>query len=432
MAGILADRSSEEAMTVCRNNDIALFDLVVVNVQAGEGQNSAIGIQGQLQVGPLSLIRLAATNYEQVKVVSAPCQYVEVLKSFDATEEEQIMLHRRLVREAWNLAANFDMEIASHFEETDSRGLPGVLRSEHRLVSNLRYGENPHQEAALYAHHSLPGPCVAGARVGFNLALEFAAPGAVIVKHAMPVSAAIGLSIAESIQKAFDAAWASRIGAAVACNGVIDADAARALLKPGRKIDLVIASDFSPEAIEVLHAGAKEDGALRLLKAGNTHQPAGTGKHRRIGLHHVSGGVLAQSIDDGVYGSGGFHVVTKREATDQEMIDLEFACLVAKHARSHAAVLAKNGATAAVATVQTSRVEAAHIALERAGSRAQGAVMASDSTLSLAELALLIEGGVRAFIQTGAPEAEDAALIAACNERDVAMIITKMRHYRHV
>jgi phosphoribosylaminoimidazolecarboxamide formyltransferase/IMP cyclohydrolase len=213
---------------------------------------------------------------------------------------------------------------------------------------------------------------------------------------------------------------------------VVDGEAARAIAQPGRIIDSIIALDFTAEALDLLRNMESDGAKTRIMKAGDMTSPPGTGRRRRVAIHHVSGGVLAQMVDTGVYGPGGFHVVSERTPTDAEMVDLEFACLVAKHARSHATVLARGGATVSVATVQTNRAEASHIALERAGNRAEGAVMASDSRVNLAEVAMLVEGGIRAIIHTGGTTEEDAPLIEACKQRDVAMIVTRMRHFSHV
>ncbi|MFW5856579.1 MAG: bifunctional phosphoribosylaminoimidazolecarboxamide formyltransferase/IMP cyclohydrolase [Planctomycetota bacterium] len=447
-AGVLVNRDDAEAVAACAEHSIPLFELVVVNCPGHETVDGDYAGGPDAEVPPLALVRAAASNHRHCLVVTKPEDYPGVLAQLSRPDGPDIVFRRRLAREAWSIAIHHDIIAAHAFEDDQSEPLPPVLRGEYRRLQLLRYGENPHQTAALYASANLTEPSVAGARllagaplsynnivdadVGLNLALEFAAPGAVIVKHAMPASAAIGMSVGQAVEKAFGAEWAARIGAAVACNGVVDAEAARGIAEPGRSIDLVIGSDFTADAIEILRNTPEVSGEMRLLKAGDMSRPAGTGRRRRVAMHHVSGGILAQTIDDGVYGPGGFHVATERVPTDDELIDLEFACLVAKHTRSHSSVLAHRGATIAVASVQTNRAEASHIALERAGGRAAGTVMASDSNVNLAEVAMLIEAGIRAIIHTGGSPEEDAPLVEACNTKDVAMIVTRMRHFNHV
>ncbi|MFH0910550.1 MAG: bifunctional phosphoribosylaminoimidazolecarboxamide formyltransferase/IMP cyclohydrolase [Planctomycetota bacterium] len=447
LAGIQVDRTSPQALAECAAHGVIVFDIVAINFAGYETSRGRLVSGKGVQVAPLSIIRAAAGNYQQVLVVIHPRRYSEVLEAVRSPEGPSPAFRKNLAKEAWNLIVHYDIMVASAFEEEEETNLPFTLRREYRRGLKLRYGENPHQEAALYAKPHILWPCVANARIlrgrapsynnildadkGLTLALEFAASGAVIIKHALPVSAAIGAGIAEAVQKAFAAEYASRVGAAVACNGAVDADAAHAIAQPGRSIDLVIATDFTPEAVEIFET-TKNLGEVRLLKAGTVQHPAGTGLRRYVTLHHVEGGVLAQTVDTGVYGPGGFHVVSDREPTDRELIDLEFACLVAKHTRSHSTVLSHGGATVAVASIHTSRVESVRVALDRAGYRAEGAVMASDSNLFLAEIAPLADAGIRAVIQTGGDTEEDRLVLETCNQRGIAMIVTRMRHFSHL
>jgi len=447
LAGIQADRTNAEDVAECRANGVPLFDVVAVNYAGYQTLGGRLTEHNAVMVAPMALIRAAAGNYKQVLVVAHPRDYPKALEALAAPEGPSVQVRRTLAREAWNAAMHYDMLVAASLETEEATPLPTVLRREYRRVTRLKYGENPHQQAALYAKPYVPGPCVCCARqlrgeaLSYNnvvdadkamgVVLEFAAPGAVIIKHALPVSAAVGDHVDDAVRKAFHAEYASRVGAAVGCNGPVDEQAAKAIVSPGRSIDLVIAADFTDEAVKILETAQEVTGARRLLKVGDVGRPAGTGLHARVALHHVTGGVLAQTIDSGVYGPGGFHVVSQRQPADLELIDLEFAYLMAKHTRSNSTVLAKDGATVAVATAQTSRVEAAYIALHRAGERAQGAVMASDSTLQLPEVSLLADAGVRAIIQTGGATDEDLKVLEACNRRGLAMIVTRMRHFSH-
>jgi phosphoribosylaminoimidazolecarboxamide formyltransferase/IMP cyclohydrolase len=449
LAGIQFDRAKPEDLKECEKYNIPVIDIVATNFAGYETIAGDLSSTASVQVAPITIIKAAAINYKSVTVVTEPLYYPEILNKTGKGKCPSVEFRKKLAAEAWQQVMHYDLVVTRAIENASEDLLPDMLRGEYRCVNRLKYGENPHQEAALYATPVLAGPTVAGARQvfgnplsynnvidadnGLALALEFAAPGAVIIKHAMPVSAAIGVNCAEAMKKAFAAEWASHMGAAVASNNVIDAAAASVIINPNHSIDLVIASDFTPEAIEIFREAEKINKELRLLKVGDPKHPAGTYRKRKVALHHVSGGVLAQLVDDGVYGSGGFHVATKRIPSDFEMIDLEFACLVAKHARTHATVLAKDGATVAVATVQTARIEAAQIALNRAGGSVRGCVMASDGKVRLAEVALFAEAGVKAIIHTGCDNPdEEKILIQACDQHGIAMVVTRMRHFCHI
>jgi phosphoribosylaminoimidazolecarboxamide formyltransferase / IMP cyclohydrolase len=448
LAGLQVDHDDPSALEECRANGVPVFELVATNFAGFETMRGELTGEARVQVAPVALVRAAAVNFKNVLVLTQPRDYPRALEELERPGGPELGFRRDLALEAWNCALHYDMVACKRFEAHEDELMPSTMRGEYRKVQNLRYGENPQQTAALYAQPNRPGPSVAGLRQvagrpmsynnvidadhGLALSIEFAAPGAVIIKHAMPVSAAIGGSIADAVGKAFAAEWAARVGAAVACNGVVDAPAARAIVQPGRSIDLVIAADFTPEAAEIFRTSAGEGPAVRLLKAGELHHPAGIRLPSRVALHHVMGGLLAQTVDTSVYGPGGFHVASKRIPTDQEMIDLEFACLVAKHTRSHATVLAHDGATVSVASVATDRLEATEVALQRCGRRARGAALASDSRLRPEDLPLIAEAGVGSIIHSGADPEEDAELAAACDRHDIAMIVTRMRHFSHV
>ncbi len=447
MAGIQVNRDDKKAVDECQKNDMPIFEAVIMNFTDFETIDGKLREDAPLHIAPMALLKNAAVNYKHVLVVTQPKDYPAIL-NYANTGKINIETRQQLAQDAWSCAFRYERLLALELNKDLGTILPPVLRGEYKISQRLKYGENPHQQAAIYTKTGRPGPSVASARqllgkemsynnvidadAGLSLVMEFAAPGAVVIKHAMPISAAISTDIASAVDKAFDAEWASRIGAAVACNGVVDKKVVDAIIKPGRSIDLIIASNFTEEAIKMLREETTTKKEIILLSAGKMKYPAGTNKSKRISLHHVTGGVLAQTIDDGVYGTGGFHVITERTPTDQEMIDLEFACLIAKHTRSHSSVLAKNGATLAVATVQTGRMEAANIAITRAGHKINGAVVAADGVIRIAELALLIESGVTAIIHTGGSAEEDNLILQACNARNVAMIVTRMRHFSHI
>ena len=446
--GILMDHGNPAALAEAEAHGIPVFDIVAINVPTLRRDSPEEIIVGRTDVGGLAVMRAAASNHQQVLVITEPLDYPRVLAALRSPEGPSLTLRRELAHAAWNIVANYDTRVAVCYDDAAGESFPTVLRGEFHRVSTLKYGENPQQQAALYAAQDMECPCIAGARqihggpMSYNnmldadsaleLVLEFAAPGAVVVKHAVPVCAAIAANHAHALQKTFAAETSSRVGAVIAVNGPVDEACAGALIAPDRTIDVLVATDFTDAALRMLTAPGAVGGECRLIKTGGKTSPAGTGQRLRpLALRHVGGGILAQTIDTGLYGPGGFRVISTREPSDQELVDLELALLVAKHTRSHACVLAKEGCTLAVSSVQTSRAESAHIAIGHAGASARGCVMASDGVLLPAELGLLGAAGITAVIHSGVEGETESALAEIARKFDMAMLITRMRHFSH-
>ncbi len=386
------------------------------------------------------MLRAAAKNFRSVVVVPSPEFYKEVLAELEAEGEVSLETRRRLALAAFRRTTRYDATIAAWLEESADAGgpedradLPEVLAVRYEKVLPLRYGENPHQRAAYYAEegaeHLLSGVTkLQGKDLSFNNLGDIDAarallaelgdlPSAVIVKHASPCGVAIAGSLPEAYEMAFDCDPVSAFGGIVALNEPVDADLARTIT--GVFTEVLISPGFAPGALEAFAAKPN----TILLEAGPLALP-------RFSAKYVTGGLLLQETDV-TEDDSGYRVVTQKEPTPQQSADLNFAWRVAKRARSNAIVLAREGATVGIGGGQTSRVDAAELAVKKAGDRTEGAVAASDAFFPFADgVEALAEAGIAAVIQPGGSR-RDEEVIEAANERGVAMVFTGRRHFLH-
>jgi phosphoribosylaminoimidazolecarboxamide formyltransferase/IMP cyclohydrolase len=455
--GLLALRDHPGHARAMEAHGIGGIDLLAINLYPFEatvarGASFADAIEN-IDIGGPAMIRAAAKNHGWVTVVVDPADYPHVLAEMEAGGgATSLEARRKLAAKAFARTAVYDAAIAGWFaselgEETPAwYALPGHLRQ------TLRYGENPHQRAAFYASPSLgaPRPGVATARqvqgkelsynnlndtdAAYELVAEFdpvAAPAVAIIKHANPCGVATGATLAEAYRKALLCDPVSAFGGIIALNQPLDAEAARAMAEIFTEV--IIAPDASEEAQAIL---AKKKN-LRLLLAGSLPDPKAPG----VTLRTVAGGFLLQSRDNGGEGDWTFRTVTKRAPTEQELADLRFAFHVCKHVKSNTIVFAKDGATTGIGAGQMSRVDAARIAAwkgEEAARAAslparltEGSVAASDAFFPFADgLIALADAGATAVIQPGG-SMRDEEVIAAADERGLAMVFTGMRHFRH-
>ncbi len=452
--GLLARRDSDDHLDALADYGIAPIDLLVSNLYPFEetvrrSADAAAAIEN-IDIGGVAMIRAAAKNHEFVTVVTDPGDYaclMAELAEYDGCTTPG--LRARLAAAAFGRTAAYDAAIAQWFSGNLGDPFPRHYAMAGQLAQTLRYGENPHQSAALYVSEP-PRPGAATARqiqgkelsynnlndtdAAYELVAEFdaAQPATVIVKHANPCGAACGATLVESYFKALAADPVSAFGGIIAVNRPLDGATAKAIAE--LFCEVVIAPAVSDEAAEIL-AGKKN---LRVLEAGTLPDPAATGHTVRA----LSGGFLVQDRDHGRATPQDFKVVTDRAPTDAEMADLDFAWRVAKHVKSNAIVYAKNRAIVGVGAGQMSRVDSARIAAakademgaregEPAGSRTQGSVVASDAFFPFADgLEAAIAAGATAVIQPGGSVRDDE-VIAAANRAGVAMVFTGMRHFRH-
>ncbi len=449
--GLLArpgDKGHQKAMA---EQGIEPIDLLVVNLYpfektavAGAGFDDCIE---NIDIGGPALIRAAAKNHESVTVVVDPADYARLMDEMKSGKGATTPGFRReLAARAYGRTGAYDAAISGWFARELDDLLPPRFVIGGKLKKILRYGENPHQQAAFYTDGGdRPGVATAeqiqGKELSFNnlgdadaafeLAAEFTGgPACAIIKHANPSGVAEADSLAEAYAKALACDTESAFGGIVAVNRTLDAATAEEIAK--LFCEVVIAPDADDGALKAL--ARKKD--LRVLIAGGMPDPAAAG----MTVRSLSGGYLLQGRDDRVT-EAKLKVVTKRQPTDQEMSDLEFAFKVSKHVKSNAIVYAKGRATVGIGAGQMSRVNSVRIAAWKAEdaarvagdkeSWAKGSVVASDAFFPFADgLLAAADAGATAVIQPGGSK-RDRDVIAAADDRDLAMVFTGIRHFRH-
>ncbi len=455
-AGLLAKRDKPEHMQTLADHALPEIDLVVCNLYPFEqtvakpGVTEAEAIEN-IDIGGPCMVRAAAKNFASVAIVTDHDDYARVLS---ALEELGGQLSRdirlELAAKAFELVAHYDNAIRSYFEGIEPAGvgdtlagdtLPFVCTVQMTRIQSLRYGENPHQQAAFY-REPIPKPgCVATAQQlhgkelsynnildldsALNLAREFAGPACVVVKHNNPCGAAMAAKLADAFSAAWDGDPQSAFGGIVAFNRPVDADTTAALMDPKAKrfIECVIAPDYEPHALDALKKW-KEN--VRLLKTGDL-----TGGPQGLDYRRVDGGLLVQTRDVGADKPDAWKVATKRQPTEAEAAALHFAWFVCKHVKSNAIVLAKDTHVVGVGAGQMSRVVSVELAVKKAGERSKGSVLASDAFFPFPDnVHAAAAAGVTAIIQPGG-SVKDKDSIAACDEHGIAMLFTGVRHFRH-
>jgi phosphoribosylaminoimidazolecarboxamide formyltransferase/IMP cyclohydrolase len=449
--GILAVRDDAAHAASMRAHGIPPIDMVVVNlypfeatVAKGAGFDACIE---NIDIGGPAMVRSAAKNHAYVAVVTDPADYAAVMAEMDTRGGATTLdLRRRLAAVAFARTATYDAAIGSWFAGALGETFPQRLAFGASRRQLLRYGENPHQEAAFYVGGaSRPGVATAlqlqGKELSFNnlndtdaafeCVAEFDAPAVAIIKHANPCGVATAADIRAAYLKALACDPVSAFGGIVAVNRPLDGVTAQEIVKLFTEV--VIA----PAADDAARAGFAAKKNLRLLVTGAMPDPAASG----VTLRSVAGGYLVQTRDSGRVSADELKVVTKRAPSPAELADLIFAFRVAKHVKSNAIVYAKDGATVGIGAGQMSRVDSSRIAAwksreaaEAAGetaSRAQGSVVASDAFFPFADgLMAAAEAGATAVIQPGGSMRDDE-VIAAADEAGLAMVFTGLRHFRH-
>ncbi len=450
--GILARRDDAGHCAAMETHGIAGIDLVVVNlypfeeaVRDGAALDACIET---IDIGGPAMIRAAAKNHEDVTVLVQPSDYAAVMKEMEALGgATSLELRRRLAATAFARTASYDAAIARRLTAEAENGSPPprfVFGGSRSRV--LRYGENPHQSAALYVDPTAP-PGVAqavliqGKEPSYNnladadaahgLVREFHPPAIAIIKHGNPCGVGLGGTLAKAYEKARACDPVSAFGGVVAVNRPLDGATARAIA--GLFTEVVIA----PEADEEARAALSAKADLRLLLTGATVDDSG----ERLMVRTLDDGFLVQTTDTARVTAQSLKTVTKRAPTDQERTDLLFAFTVAKHVKSNAIVYAKDGATVGIGAGQMSRVDSSRIAAQKAAdasaaagedrSRAEGCVVASDAFFPFADgLLAAAAAGATAVIQPGGSKRDDE-VIAAADEQGLAMVFTCLRHFRH-
>ena len=449
--GILAVRHDPQHMAVLQKQGIAPIDMIVCNLYPFEATLARPGSGHQdiienIDIGGPTMVRAAAKNYHDVAIVTDPGQYPEVIEELRAQEGALTLATReRLAGAAFARTAAYDSAIGGYFtSRTGTEELPARLTLQFARKLPLRYGENPHQKAAFYVDPASSYPSVSTARSlhgkelsfnnildldsALNLVREFSEPAAVVIKHNNPCGAAVAATLEEAFRKAYEGDPLSAYGGVLGFNREVDEATARQITEPNRFIECIIAPGFSKEAFQSLTTRPSWKKSVRLLETGPLERD---GAARALDYRRVDGGLLVQSRDLPADDFANLKVVTRRQPAAAELADLRFAWLVCKHVKSNAIVLAKNGMVVGVGAGQMSRVDSVHMAVRKAGERSRGSAMASDAFFPFRDnIDEAAAAGVTAVVQPGG-SMRDQDSIQACDEHEMAMVLTGIRHFRH-
>jgi len=455
--GILALRDDERHQSAMAAHQIAPIDLVVVNLYPFEATVAKSGITReeaieQIDIGGPSMVRSAAKNHRFVGIVTDPADYGRVLAELaqngGALSED---LRRELAVKAFGLTARYDAAIARWMFEAELRdgksqsNYPPSFSLAGVKVDELRYGENPHQTAALYRQGGTQEPCIAGAKVlngkhlSYNnlvdldaalaLAKEFDGPFVCVVKHNNPCGAAAADTSASALEQAWRGDPVSAFGSVLAFTRPLDLASAEYLVAGNRFVEAIAAPSFDEAALKLLIEKPKWGKNVRLLEVGEFGSAAR--EPRDFELKKLVGGFLLQGRDLAAVDAASCKVVTRRAPTDAELEGLTFANRIAKHVKSNAIVLAQGTCVLGVGAGQMSRVDSVRLAVHKAGAGARGAVLGSDAFFPFPDgVELALDAGVSAILQPGG-SVRDAEVIAACDRAGAAMVFSGLRHFRH-
>jgi phosphoribosylaminoimidazolecarboxamide formyltransferase/IMP cyclohydrolase len=384
-----------------------------------------------IDIGGPTMLRAAAKNYQDVAVVVSPDDYAPILEELKTAGALSAATHWRLAKKVFRATADYDAAISARLERIDVTGqLPADLSVRAPKLMDLRYGENPHQAAALYGRRGAGiagGEQLHGKELSYNnlvdldaawqLAAEFLQPAVAIIKHTNPCGCAEQSTLAEAYRKALECDPVSAFGGVIGINREVDEDTAREIAKTF--IEAIAAPGYSAEALAVL--SAKKN--LRLMRVAAGSDP--------LVVKSISGGYLAQTADDAKLARGKAVVKSQRAPTDAEWAALEFGWKVAKHVKSNAIVYARAGQTVGVGAGQMSRVDSVKIGAAKAVLPLAGTVVASDAFFPFADgVEEAARNGATAFIQPGG-SVRDEEVVAAADRLGVAMVFTGVRHFRH-
>ena len=436
--GLLALRDNVDHVAAMQEHEIQPIDLVVVNLypfaetikRAGVTREEAIE---QIDIGGPAMIRSAAKNARDVAVVVSSDDYAEITKELnDHDGALSLNTRNRLAQKAFAHTAQYDLMVSAYLADA-SGPLPDRLSWTMNKISDLRYGENPHQQAALYRTSATGGianaEVLSGKEMSFNnyvdaeaawqLVCDFEETACAIIKHTNPAGVGLGASSAEAYHKALATDPVSAFGGIVAFNTTVDVAAAQEATKIFTEV--VIAPEYDAAALDVLRAKKN----LRVIRMGAPIEAKG------IELKQVGGGMLVQTVDDLKLDPQQLKVVTVRKPSDEEIRALLFAWIVCKHTKSNAIVYARDGQTIGVGAGQMSRVDSVKIGAMRAQLPVVGSVLASDAFFPFRDgIDEAAKHGITAVIQPGGSVRDDE-VIAAANEHGLAMVFTGVRHFKH-
>lgn len=447
--GILARRDNRDDIASMQAEDIICFDLVVVNLYPFEATIARSGVTRseaieQIDIGGPSLIRAAAKNHHFVTVVTRPEQYHSVLEEMDTNAGgTSVSLRRKLAGEAFSMTCMYDQAISDYFRRESGGGdFPPHVTVRLERVGQLRYGENPHQKAAVYRIPRSESASIVTARhlhgkeLSYNNLLDldsaltivrnFHQPAACVIKHNNPCGASTASNLSSAALKALNGDPVSAFGGVIGLNRTVDAETAEVLVEPGRFIEAIVAPDFEAGAVGILTTKPKWRDNVRLVQVGRL-DPVST----QLSVRFIGGGALLQESDSLPAFHSQWKTVTQTSVDKRLWEDVDFAWEMVRHVKSNAIVLGRDTALIGVGAGQMSRVDSVEIAIKKAGDRAIGSVLASDAFFPFPDsIQAAAKAGVVAIIQPGGSR-KDAEVIAACDRFGLPMIFTGVRHFKH-
>ncbi|MBI9018122.1 MAG: bifunctional phosphoribosylaminoimidazolecarboxamide formyltransferase/IMP cyclohydrolase [Phycisphaerae bacterium] len=463
--GLLALRDNDNHVKAMTDNDITGIELVCVNLYPFEQTVAKPDCTFEdaienIDIGGPSMVRSAAKNHKFVTIVTNPNQYETVINEMKANDgATSVQTRSELARHAYALTAAYDSAISAYLAQKAGVRFPEKLTVSLSRQSELRYGENPHQQAAFYKlARNTAEPSVANAKqleggkaisfnnlmdtnAAFELVKEFDEPAAVVVKHMNPCGCAIDTDIVEAYRKAYTADVTSAFGSILAFNRPVTAELADAICESysrwgkalgagGFFAEVIIAPSFEPEAVEIIRTRkrwGRED--ARLLETGEIVK--GNTETKEYDLRCLVGGMLAADRDLISWEADQVNVVSKRQPTEAEMTDLKLAWIIAKHVKSNTIVLVKDKAVVGVGAGQMNRVDSGMLAIRQAGENAKGSAMASDAFFPFPDnVTQAAKAGIASIIQPGGSK-NDQLSIDEIDNNDMAMVFTGKRHFRH-
>jgi phosphoribosylaminoimidazolecarboxamide formyltransferase/IMP cyclohydrolase len=447
-AGILARRDREDHLAAIAEHEIEPFDLVVVNLYPFAATASRAGVSReecieQIDIGGPSLVRAAAKNQNDVAIATSPEQYSEIIDQLQSIGGTTQTLRRQLAAEAFDHTATYDRAIADYLQgETISGEFPQTMHVTLKRKTQLRYGENPHQRAALYSDRTdrsanlVSARQISGKELSYNNLLDldaaleivrgFAEPAASVIKHNNPCGAATAETLVDAVASAMAGDPLSAFGSVIGINRTVDVATAELLCDPGLFIEAIVAPDFEASAVGLLTTRPRWKDNVRLMQVGRL-DALGSKITRRF----ISGGMLVQDADRMSSSSLQWKTATETPVDDDLWDDISFAWEMVRHVKSNAIVLARDTSLVGVGAGQMSRVDSVEIAIEKAGERSIGSVLASDAFFPFPDsIEAAAKAGVVAIIQPGGSRRDDE-VIAACDEHEIPMVFTGRRHFKH-
>jgi phosphoribosylaminoimidazolecarboxamide formyltransferase/IMP cyclohydrolase len=448
--GILCRHDRDDDRRSLQQHAIVTFELVVVNLYAFEATVARADVTDaeaieKIDIGGPSLVRAAAKNHAFVTIATDPAQYGEILAQVTAHGATTLELRRRLAAAAFARTAAYDLAISRYFDGLPRGGepvFPDRIQLTLERIATLRYGENPHQRAALYrrpddaATSLVDARQLCGKELSYNNLLDLDAAlsiarslplaAAAVIKHNNPCGAASAERLADAAQRALDGDPVSAFGSILGFNQVVDAATAEVLASPGLFIEAIVAPAFEPEAHQILTTRPKWRSNVRLMETGPL-EPQPPAWHFR----QIAGGMLLQDDDLQEDPSSDWRVATRAQPDDRLMDELRFSWAIVRHVKSNAIAVTRDRALCGAGAGQMSRVDSVEIALQKAGDRSRGAVLASDAFFPFPDsIHRAAAAGIAAIIQPGGSKRDDE-VIAACNECGVPMVLTGRRHFKH-